>query len=110
MRFCRETQKYTLQAVATHLGINLIEYQEIETGKMLLSKKQSRQLGKLFNVKGDYFYEAALQLDLLLAKNEMVTIQKEKIEDLKQQLHELQNPSTSKESKTDNVKPVKHLR
>ncbi len=91
MRFCRESQKYPPKAVATHLGINVSEYREIEAGKILLSKRQSRQLSKLFNVKGDYLYEAALQLDLLLAKNEMVTIQKEKIEELKRQLHQLQN-------------------
>jgi len=103
-RYCRETQGYTPDAVASHLGMTIGEYLEIETGKVLISEKQARQLGKLFNVKPDYFHEAAEQLDLLLARNEMVKIQKEKIGELKQQLQQLQNLSGSKETKTDSVK------
>jgi len=110
LRFCRETQKYAPKAIAAHLGISINKYQEIEAGKMLLSKKQTHQLGKLFKVKGNYFYEAALQLDLLLTKSEIIKIQKEKIEELERQVHELQNPLRNKESKGDNVKPVNHLR
>ncbi len=98
MRFCRETQKHTSHAVAAHLGINISEYQEIERGKILLTKKQARQLGKLFNVKGDYFYEAALQLDLLLTKSEIIKMQKIQMEELKQQPHILKNlPVTRKQ-------------
>ena len=87
IRFCRETYKQRPDVVAAHLGINISEYQEIETGKMLLTKRQARQLGKLFKVKGNYLFEAALQLDLLLTKTEIIKIQKREIEELKQQLN-----------------------
>ena len=87
MRFCRETYKQRPDAVAAHLGINIAEYQELEPGKVLLTKKQARQLGKLFKVKSDYFFKAALQMDLLLTKTEIITIQKGEIEELKQQLN-----------------------
>lgn len=88
--FCRETFQCSPDTIATYLGISISEYQEIETGQMLLTEQQADQLGKLFNVKGYYIYEAALQLDLLLVKDEMVKIQKGKISQLKDQLQELQ--------------------
>ena len=89
LSFCRNAQGHTHESVAAHLGISASEYHEIETGKILLTVKQSRQLEKLFNVKADYFYEAALQLDLLWAKNEIIKIQKEKIKELKQKISSL---------------------
>lgn len=99
MLFCRETLGYTSDAVAANLGISLSEYQEIETGELLLSEKQARQLGKLFNVKKDYIYEAALQLDSLLAKTEFIKIQKTKIEELKRQIQDLQYQAIENEIK-----------
>ncbi len=109
MRFCRETHKHTPNTVAAHLSINVSEYQEIETGKILLTKKQARQLGKLFKVKSDYFYEGALQLDLLLTKNEIIKMQKTQIEELKQQLQDLKKSASNNETKNIN-KPATHLR
>jgi plasmid maintenance system antidote protein VapI len=109
MRFCRETRKHAPNTVAAHLGINVSEYQEIETGKILLTRKQANQLGKLFNVKADYFYQAALQLDLLLTKNEIIKMQKIRIEELKQQLHDLKKSVSNKGTKTI-YKPATHLR
>jgi plasmid maintenance system antidote protein VapI len=75
-----------MQATAAKLDITADEYEEIETGKMLITYEQAMQLGKLFKIKGKYFYEAALQLDVLLGKIEIIKIQKEKIEELKRQL------------------------
>ena len=86
LSFCRNTQGHTHESVAAHLGISASEYHEIETGAILLTVKQSRQLEKLFNVKADYFYKAALQLDLIWTKTEIIKIQKEKIEELKQKI------------------------
>ena len=86
LSFCRDAQGHTAESIAAHLGISADEYHEIETGKILLTIKQSRQLEKLFNVKAEYFYEAALQLDLLWAKTEIIKIQKEKIEELKKEI------------------------
>src|SRR5687768_3337327 len=96
MRFCRETHNHTLNAMATHLGITTSEYLEIESGRILLSEGRGQLLGKLFNVKSDYFYEAAEQLDLLLARNEMVKILKEKNQQLNQQLRDLKNAAINK--------------
>ena len=99
MRFCRETHKYSLKKVAGFLGINEIEYTHIETGKTFLTKKQARELGKLFKVKSDYFFKAALQLDLIVAKTEIIKIQREKIEELKQQLYQLQSHQAARNTK-----------
>jgi plasmid maintenance system antidote protein VapI len=96
MRFCRETYKQSPDTVAAHLGINISEYQELETGKILLTKKQARQLEKLFRVKSGYFIEAAMQFDLLLTKTEIIKIQKGEIEELKQQLHNLKSVNKKK--------------
>ena len=90
LRFCRYTQGHTPEVVAAHLSITVGEYYEIETGKTLLTAKQARKLGKLFNAKTSYFYEAARKLDLLLARDEMIKIQKEKIGELKKQVQDLQ--------------------
>jgi DNA-binding XRE family transcriptional regulator len=107
LRFCRETQKQTPNAIAAHLDINVRSYQEIETGEILLSRKQAHQLGKLFHVKADYFFQAALQLDLLHTKNEIIKIQKGKIEELKQQLLHSKKSVGNKEATIIN-KPATH--
>lgn len=89
--FCRETFQCSPNAIATYLGISVTEYQELESGGCLLTEEQAMQLGMLFNVKEKYIYEAALQLDLLLVKEEMVKIQKNKISQLREQLQELKS-------------------
>ena len=82
MRYFRETYGYTPTEIAQNLGISPIEYQQIETGQQLLSESQAEQLALLFNVNKDFLLEAAEQLDLLLARNEIIKIQKEKIDQL----------------------------
>jgi len=84
--FCRESRKYNLKKIATHLGLSIRKYKELETGKILLTKEQARQLGKLFKVNGDYFYDAALQLELLLTQREMIISLKERNKRLEEQL------------------------
>ncbi len=103
LRFCREIFQHSPESVAACLHISAGEYKSIETGEILLTVKQARQLGKLYNINGDYFYDAALQLDLLLAKIEIGKIQKAKIKQMVQQLHQLQSYIASYERKTDNV-------
>ena len=87
MRYFRETHGHTPTEIAKNIGISLKEYQEIETGQLLLSESQAEQLAQLFNVNKDFLLEAAEQLDLLLARNEIIKIQKEKIDQLQQQLN-----------------------
>ncbi|MEO6542393.1 MAG: hypothetical protein ABIN74_15430 [Ferruginibacter sp.] len=79
MQFCRETHRYTRARVAVWLRVTLKEYRELETGQQLLTPKQAAQLGKLYKVKGIYFYRAALQLELLVTRREIIRVQKEEI-------------------------------
>ena len=81
MRFCRETQGYTPEAVAGRLGISVNQYKAIESGKVLLTARLSRKLGKLYKQKGEYFYAAGLQLEMLRSGNEIIRLYKEKIEE-----------------------------
>jgi DNA-binding XRE family transcriptional regulator len=79
MRFCRRTHRYTPKKVATHLGISVDTYRDIETGNILLNEKQARQLGALYNAPYSYFYKEAQQLDLLLTRKVINDILKQKI-------------------------------
>jgi len=86
MLFCRKTHNHDLKAIAAHLGINVSQYRKIETGKILITETQARQLGKLFKVNGNYFYDAALQLELLLTGSEIIKSLKEKNKELEEQV------------------------
>jgi len=91
MRYFRETCGHPVTEIAQCLGINPSEYMEIETGGRLLSESEAEQLALLFNIKKDFLLEAAEQLDLLLARNAIIIIQKEKIAYLRQQLQDAPN-------------------
>ncbi len=47
MRFCRETNRYTVKAVATKLGVSVDDYIGIETGEILLTEEQAKILGEI---------------------------------------------------------------
>jgi len=82
MRFCRETHRYTVKAVATKLGISVDDYIGIETGEILLTEGQAKILGKLYNAHTSYFNDEAIQLDLLRTKIEIIKALKSKISSL----------------------------
>ena len=82
MRFCRETNRYTVKAVATKLGISVDDYIGIETGEILLTEEQAKILGKLYNAHTSYFNDEAIQLDLLRTKIEIIKALKSKISSL----------------------------
>ena len=82
MRFCRETNRYTVKTVATKLGINVDDYIGIETGEILLTEEQAKILGKLYNARTSYFNDEAIQLDLLRTKIEIIKTLKAKISSL----------------------------
>ena len=46
MRFCRETNRYTVKTVAMKLGICIDDYIGIETGEILLTEEQAKILGR----------------------------------------------------------------
>jgi len=82
MRFCRETNRYTVKTVATKLGISVDDYIGIETGEILLTEEQAKILGKLYNARTSYFNDEAIQLDLLRTKIEIIKALKAKISSL----------------------------
>jgi transcriptional regulator with XRE-family HTH domain len=82
MRFCRETNRYTVKTVATKLGISVDDYIGIETGEILLTEEQAKILGKLYNARTNYFNDEAIQLDLLRTKIEIIKALKSKINSL----------------------------
>ena len=82
MRFCRETNRYTIKTVATKLGISVDDYIGIETGEILLTEEQAKILGKLYNAHTSYFNDEAIQLDLLRTKIEIIKALKSKISSL----------------------------
>jgi len=82
MRFCRETNRYTVKTVATKLGVSVDDYIGIETGEILLTEEQAKILGKLYNARTSYFNDEAIQLDLLRTKIEIIKALKSKISSL----------------------------
>jgi hypothetical protein len=82
MRFCRESNRYTVKTVATKLGISVDDYIGIETGEILLTEEQAKILGKLYNAHTSYFNDEAIQLDLLRTKIEIIKALKSKISSL----------------------------
>ena len=79
MRFCRETNRYTVKTVATKLDVSIDDYIGIETGEILLTEEQAKILGKLYNAHTSYFNDEAIQLDLLRTKIEIIKALKSKI-------------------------------
>lgn len=82
MRYFREIYNLTPAQTAHRLGISADEYLQIETGEQLLSECQAEQLALLFNLHKGFLLESAEQLDLLLARNAIIAIQREKIKQL----------------------------
>jgi hypothetical protein len=82
MRFCRETNRYTVKTVATKLDVSIDDYIGIETGEILLTEEQAKILGKLYNTRPSYFNDEAIQLDLLRTKIEIIKDLKAKISSL----------------------------
>ena len=96
MRYFREIYGYTSTEIAQNLGITADEYLHLETGEQLLSEGQAEQLALLFKVQKDFLLEAAEQLDLLLARNAIIELQKEKIAHLQLRLQNAPNEALNK--------------
>ena len=73
LRYCRDANNYSAQFIAKQLKIDAATYRKIEQGEVLLSNNQSKVLGKLYKVDQNYFYAAALQLDLLLSLRKLTS-------------------------------------
>jgi DNA-binding XRE family transcriptional regulator len=79
LRYLRETHQLPIETIAATLGITPEAYSEMENGDLLLNIKQARRLGKLYNVKTNYIFQSAAQLDLLLTSGELIKVLKEKL-------------------------------
>jgi transcriptional regulator with XRE-family HTH domain len=80
MQFCRETNQYSYSDLARHLGISVKEYIELEEGVQLLSSKHTALLAELYHVSGDYFFNAAMLLENIWIKSEIIRGLRAKIE------------------------------
>jgi transcriptional regulator with XRE-family HTH domain len=58
---------FSLQQIADAMEVEIEYYLEIEQGLSHLSLDEALDLGKLFGINGEYFYEAANQLEDLQA-------------------------------------------
>ena len=86
LKLCRETNSYPHSKIAKALGVTVKQYTEMEDGQLLMNRKQSEKLAKLYKMKADYFYTSALQLDCLLVRKEVIGMLKQKNEQLESQL------------------------
>jgi cobalamin biosynthesis protein CbiG len=84
LAFCRRHNRYASKKVARQLGISVEDYKSIESGEILLTEVQARQLGKLYNAHYSYFYNEALQLDLLRTKTAIIKVLKNQLDVLKE--------------------------
>jgi transcriptional regulator with XRE-family HTH domain len=76
MIFCRMQKRYGLKTIAAKLGISVEMYIDIEKGNVLITQQQARELGKLYNADSSYFYNEALQLDLLHTRSALLNVLK----------------------------------
>ena len=76
MIFCRVQKRYTTKTVAARLGISVEMYSDIEKGNVLITQEQARELGKLYKADYSYFYNEALQLDLLHTRSALLNVLK----------------------------------
>ena len=76
MVFCRMQKRYTTKTVAAKLGISVEIYSDIEKGNVLITQEQARELGKLYKADYSYFYNEALQLDLLQTRSALLNVLK----------------------------------
>jgi len=87
LKHCKEIKGYSNPKIANALGVTVKQYAEIESGELIMTREQSETLGKLFDIKPEYVFTAALQLDSLLVRREVIKIQKRKIDQLETQLN-----------------------
>ena len=86
MKLCRETKGYPLHEVAKKLGATTAVYKAIECGDILMTREQAEQLGALYDIKPAYFYEQALQIDLLATRAAIIRVIKNQCKTLEQRI------------------------
>jgi transcriptional regulator with XRE-family HTH domain len=94
MRFCRETHKYSYAHIAKHLGITATEYRKLEKGEKMITSEQTDLLGRLYKLNGDNFFQAALQLQDLLSKSEIIMALRAEFQNLREKVPSMGPPKT----------------
>jgi DNA-binding XRE family transcriptional regulator len=72
MSLCRATHNFTQEQIATRIGLKQEEYIELETGVIAMQSWHAEVLSDLYTIDQKYFLESAQQLDLLLARAELI--------------------------------------
>ena len=67
MEFCRKQFKVSKIILAKKLQVSLKDYDDIESGKILLTRAQAIVLGKVYGASSTFFLVEAEQLDFCLA-------------------------------------------
>lgn len=80
MQVCRAMHRYNERQIAAKLGMTPEDYIELETGATVMKPAQAEWLSDVYNIDREYFLESAQQLDLLLARVEVIKHQQSEIE------------------------------
>ncbi|OQP60363.1 hypothetical protein A3860_33835 [Niastella vici] len=83
MQVCRATHRYNERQIAAKLGMTPEEYIDLETGTTVMTPRQAEQLSDVYNIEREYFLESSQQLDLLLARANVILHHQAEIERLK---------------------------
>jgi transcriptional regulator with XRE-family HTH domain len=84
LRVCRATHRYNERQIAAKMGMTPEEYIDLETGVTIMTPRQAEQLSDVYNIEREYFLESSEQLDLLLARAEVIRHLQSEVERLKQ--------------------------
>ena len=90
LKYCRIKQGLSPSNAAKTIGIDSITYKAVESGEILMTPEQAKELGKNLHVDPQYLYDAALQLDSLLTRIVVIRILKARIDKMKRDvLHQV---------------------
>lgn len=72
MSLCRATHNLTPEQIAAKIGLAPEEYNELEIGAMAMQTWHAEVLSDAYDIDRKYFLDSAQQLDLLLARAELI--------------------------------------
>lgn len=72
LRYLRINRKCTIKEVADWMQISIAQYKAIEKAERLMTIQEAKKLGKFFELEWSFIYSSAMQIDLMLVRNEVV--------------------------------------
>jgi transcriptional regulator with XRE-family HTH domain len=96
----RTSNKRVIKEVAAHLGLTVTQYRQLENGEAMLNRRQAIKLAGLFNVKVDYIFKSAEQLQLVISRKTAITIMKKYIETLEEKIRRKDEPESLEATST----------